>query len=57
MRHITATLEFLSHKLSHKLVVIAIILSLPQSYNTLKTILTSSRTSVLTFKNVLSQVI
>lgn len=57
MRHIAVTLESLGHKLSDKLVVIAVILSLLPSYDTLKTILTSSGTSVLTFENVLSQVI
>ena len=57
MRRIAVTLESLGHKLSDKLVVIAVILSLLPSYDTLKTILTSSGTSVLTFENVLSQVI
>ena len=54
---IAINLESLGHKLSNKLVVIAVILSLSPSYNTLKMILMSLGTSILTFENVLLQVI
>ncbi|TFY76816.1 hypothetical protein EWM64_g7197 [Hericium alpestre] len=55
MRHIRHTLTTLGNKLNDKLIAVAIILSLPPSYDTLKTILTSAAS--LDIDNVATQVL
>ena len=56
MRRVAHTLHSLGHKLEDKLVAVAIILSLPPSYDTLRTILTS-QTDKLTLETITSQVL
>ncbi|THH12525.1 hypothetical protein EW146_g7606 [Bondarzewia mesenterica] len=56
MRRVSHTLHSLGHELEDKLVAVAIMLSLPPSYDTLRTILTSQG-SALTIETVMSQVL
>jgi len=56
MMHTADTISVLGLPLDDKLIAIAIIISLPPSYDTLKTILTAAKSMELTVENVRSQV-
>ena len=56
MLHTANTITTLGLPLHEKLIALAIIISLPLSYDTLKTILTAAKSTEMTVKNVHSQV-
>ena len=56
MMHTANTITTLGLPLHEKLIALAIIISLPPSYETLKTILTASKSTELTVENVRSQI-
>ena len=57
MLHTANTISALGLPLHEKLIALAIIISLPPSYETLKTILTAAKSMELTVENVRSQVV